>query len=86
MAAFFSGVWAKLAAVGAILAGILFFVARVFKAGGDAARAKSAKAALDHQSKTATQVSRSDDAVADPSSPRAQRLRRRFERDAGAGP
>ncbi len=80
---FLSGVWARIAAVGAILAAALFFLARVFKAGGDAERAKSAKAALEHQTDTATQVRQSDEALADPSSPRARRVRRQFERDDG---
>jgi len=81
---FLSGIWARIAAVGAVLAGLVFFLARVFKAGRDAERAKSAKAALDHQSSTANQVRQSDEAVGDPSSSRAQRIRRRFERDSDA--
>ena len=83
---FLSSLWARAAAAAAFVAGALFFLARVFRAGRDAERAKSAKAALDHQSKTATEVSRSDEAVSDPASARAQRLRKRFERDADAGP
>jgi hypothetical protein len=81
MAAFFSSLWARLAAAAAILGGVLFLLARVFRAGGDAERAKSAKAALDHQSKTATEVSRSDAAVSDPASQRAQRIRKQFQRE-----
>jgi hypothetical protein len=77
---FLTGVWARIAALGAILAGALFFLARAFRAGGDAARAKSAKAALDHQTETASQTRQSDDAVADPASPRARRVRKQFER------
>ena len=80
MGAFLSSVWARLAAAAAIVGAALFFLARVFRAGGDAERAKSAKAALDHQAKTANQVSRSDAALADPSAARAQRVRKRFER------
>jgi hypothetical protein len=80
---FLSSVWARIAAGAAILAGALFFLARVFRAGGDAERAQSAKTALDHQSRTATDVSKSDAAVSDPASARAQRIRKRFERDAG---
>lgn len=78
---FLTGIWARIVAVGAILAAALFFLARVFKAGGEAERAKSAKAALDHQTNTANQVRRSDETVADPSSSRARRVRRQFERD-----
>ena len=33
---FLSGIWARIAAVGAVLAGLVFFLARVFKAGRDA--------------------------------------------------
>ncbi|HEY7610400.1 MAG TPA: hypothetical protein VIF14_14290 [Alphaproteobacteria bacterium] len=80
---FLSGIWVRIAAAGAILAGLAFFLARVFKAGGDAARAKSAQAALDHQTETGTHVRQSDEAIGDPSSPRARRVRRQFERDAG---
>ena len=77
---FLSSVWSRLAAAAVAAAAVLAFLARVFRAGGDAERAASAKAALDHQSKTATEVSRSDAAVSDPSSVRAQRIRKRFER------
>jgi hypothetical protein len=77
---FLSGLWARIAAAAAILAGLLFFLLRVFKAGGDAARARSAKAALDHQTETANDVRKSDEAMVDPSSSRAQRVRRKFER------
>ena len=80
---FLSSLWARIAAAAAIVAGALFFLARVFRAGGDAERANSAKTALDHQSRTATEVSKSDAAVSDPASARAQRIRKRFERDAG---
>lgn len=73
---------AALAALAAAFAGaLLFFLARVFRAGRDAERAAAAKAAHDHQQKTATQVSQSDEALADPRSDRARRVRRRFERD-----
>jgi hypothetical protein len=77
---FLSSLWARIAAAVAIVAGALFFLARVFRAGGDAERAKSAKTALDHQSRTANQVSDADAAVSDPASARAQRIRKRFER------
>ncbi len=80
MGAFLSGAWARIAAAAALLAGALFFVARAFKAGREAERAKSARAALEHQSKTASKVSQSDEAVADPASPRAQRIRKLFQR------
>ncbi len=77
---FLSSVWARLAAAVAVVAAAALFLARVFRAGRDAERAANAKAALDHQSKTATEVSRSDAAVSDPASVRAQRIRKRFER------
>lgn len=77
---FLSSLWARLAAIAAAAAAAALFLARVFRAGRDAERAKSAKAALDHQSKTATEVRRSDEAVSDPASARAQRIRKRFER------
>lgn len=77
---FLSSVWSRLAAAAVAAAAVLVFLARVFRAGRDAERAASAKAALDHQSKTATEVSRSDAAVSDPASARAQRVRKRFER------
>jgi hypothetical protein len=80
MGAFLSGVWVRLAAAAAIVGAAIFFLARVFRAGGDAERAKSAQAALDHQSNTATAVSRSDAALADPSADRAARVRKRFQR------
>jgi hypothetical protein len=85
MMSFLSSLWARIAAVGAILAAALFFLARVFKAGGDAERLRSAKAALDHQTNTASQVRTSDEAAADPASPRARRMRRQFQRDDDAG-
>ena len=77
---FLSSVWSRLAAAAVAAAAVLVFLAHVFRAGRDAERAASAKAALDHQSKTATEVSRSDAAVSDPASARAQRVRKRFER------
>ncbi len=76
-----SGFWARIVAAGAIVAAALFFLARVFKAGRDTERAKSAKAALQHQSDTANQVRHSDEAVADPSSARARRVRAQFQRN-----
>jgi hypothetical protein len=79
---FLTGMWARIAAIGAILAGALIFLARVFQAGGEAQRAKSAQAALDHDRNTASQVRQSDESMADPSTPRARRVRRQFERDA----
>jgi hypothetical protein len=78
--------WAKIAAVAAITAALLLFLARVFRAGGDAERARSAKAAHDHQQDTAAKVSQSDEALDDPRSDRARRVRRRFERDDDARP
>lgn len=81
---FLSSLWARLAAAAALAAAAILFIAHAFRAGRNAERAASAKAAFDHQSKTATEVSRSDAAVADPASARAQRIRKRFERDAGA--
>jgi hypothetical protein len=60
---------------------VLFILARAFRAGGDAARARGAQAALDHQTDTAKKVSVSDEAVADPASERARRVRRQFERN-----
>lgn len=81
---FLSTLWARIAAaaaaVGAIVAAVLVFVWRAFKAGRAAERAKSAQAALEHQVSTAKQVSRSDDAVADPRSERARRVRKLFQR------
>ena len=75
-----AGAGAKLALLAALAGAALFVFARIFRAGGDAARAKSAKAAHDHQTKTATEVSTSDEALADPRSDRARRVRRQFER------
>jgi hypothetical protein len=75
-----SSLWARLAAAAAVAAAAALFLARVFRAGRESERATNAKAALDHQSKTATEVSRSDAAVSDPASARAQRIRKRFER------
>ena len=77
---FLSSLWARLAAAAAIAGAAIVFLARIFRAGRDSERAARAKAALDHQSKTATEVSRSDAAVSDPDSARAQRIRKRFER------
>ncbi len=77
---FLSSLWARLAAAAAIAGAAIVFLARIFRAGRDSERAASAKAALDHQSKTATEVSRSDAAVSDPDAARAQRIRKRFER------
>lgn len=81
---FLSSLWARLATAAAVGVAAIVFLARVFRAGRDSERAASAKAALDHQSKTATEVSRSDAAVSAPASTRAQRIRKRFERDAGS--
>ena len=77
---FLSSLWARLAAAAAAAAAALLLLARVFRAGREAERAAAAEAALRHQSKTATDVSRSDAAVSDPASARAQRIRKRFER------
>lgn len=73
-----AGIWAKLALVAGIVG---LFALRLIKAGGDAEKAKTAKAAHDHQLKTGEQVRKSDDAVADPRSARAKSVRERFERD-----
>lgn len=81
MGAFFSGIWAKLMLGAAIVGGLLVLVFRLIKAGGDAERARAAKAAFDHQVKTGAQVRQSDETLADPKSPRAQRLHDRFSRD-----
>ena len=75
-----AGAGAKLAMLAALAGAVLFAIARIFRAGGDAARAKSAQAAHDHQTKTATEVSKSDEAVADPLSDRARRVRGQFQR------
>lgn len=81
MGAFFTGLWAKLAAAAAIVAAIGLFLFRVFRAGGDAERAKTAKAAFDHQQETSKQVSKADETLADPHADRARRVRDRFSRD-----
>lgn len=78
---FLGGLWAKIVAIGAIVGAVLLFLARVFKAGADAEKAKTTKAALDHQVKTSEQVSQSDEALSDPQSDRARRVRDRFGRD-----
>lgn len=75
------GSCAKIAAIAAAVGAALLFLAKVFRAGGDAERAKSAKAALDHVQKTGEQVTKSDDAVADPRSERAKYVRQKFERE-----
>jgi hypothetical protein len=76
-----AGVWAKLALLAGIVAAGALFVMRLIKAGADAEKAKSAKAAHDHQTSTADKVSKSDEALADPKSPHGQRVRDRFSRD-----
>lgn len=81
MGAFFGGLWAKLVLVAGIVAAAGLFVLRLIKAGRDAERAKTTKAAHDHQVDTGKQVSKSDEVLADPKSPRAQRVRDRFSRD-----
>jgi hypothetical protein len=85
LARLFAGAWGKAAAIAAGLAALgaaLVFVARrLVRAGGDAARADAAEAAHEHQTRTASQVRDSDEALADPASRRARRVRRLFERD-----
>ena len=81
MGAFLSGLWGKLVLVAGIVAAAGLFIARLIKAGADAERAKSAKAAHDHQTATAEKVGRSDDAMADPKSPHAKKVREQFSRD-----
>jgi len=68
------------AAAAAIAGALLFFLARAFRAGGDAERARSAEAARDHERQTETQTRKADDAIADPGSARARRVRRMFQR------
>ncbi|MGH7004194.1 MAG: hypothetical protein ACREIP_09625 [Alphaproteobacteria bacterium] len=72
---------ARIAAFAALAGVLLLFLARVFRAGRDAETARGSEAAHRHQVKTATQTSRSDEAMADPHSERARRVRRQFERE-----
>lgn len=81
LASLAGSVWAKIAAIAAVVGAVLLFLAKVFRAGRDAERAKSTKAALDHVQKTGEQVTKSDEAVADPRSERAKYVRQKFERE-----
>ncbi len=80
LAAFFSSAWSRVAALAAVLGAGLLLLARIFRAGRDAARADAADAALRHKSRTEDEVRKSDDAISDPESARARRIRRQFER------
>ena len=74
-------------AIGAALAGVLALVGLGFwlarRAGAADAKREAAEGALQHTTETAGQVSRSDEAVADPRNPRGARVRRMFERPDG---
>ena len=61
------------------LVGIGIWLAR--RQGRVEAERDAAQGALKHSAETAEQVSKSDEAVADPRNPRGDRVRRMFERD-----
>lgn len=73
--------WSKIVLIAGIVAAAGLFVMRLIKAGADAERAKTTKAALDHQVKTGEQVSNADERLADPKSDRGKRVRDSFSRD-----
>jgi len=81
LASLAAGAWGRIAALGAIAAAAAFVLARVFRAGAAGEQAKTAEAALRHQSDTAAKVSQSDEAMADPAAARARRVRQQFERE-----
>lgn len=49
--------------------------------GAEAEKARQREAVLQHERATSDQVRKSDEALADPASDRARRVRRQFERD-----
>jgi hypothetical protein len=81
LASFFASAWSRIAAVAGIVGAAALVLFRIFRAGAASEQAKSTAAALAHQTATAQQVSKSDEAMADPAAERARRVRRQFERD-----
>lgn len=78
-----SSLWVKLAIGAALVLGLLAFLWRVYKAGGDAQKLKTAHENLQHLVKTAKEVNRADKNLATPGSPRAKRVRDLFTRREG---
>lgn len=80
-----TGIWAKIAGGIALVLGLVGAKALYDRArrreGAAAERVKSLEAARNHETKTSDQVRKSDEAVANPASDRARRVRRQFERD-----
>lgn len=81
LASLAAGAWGRIAALAGIAAAAAFVLARAFRAGAAGEKAKTAEAALRHQSDTAAKVSRSDEAIADPDDARGRRVRKQFERE-----
>lgn len=76
-----ASIWAKVVLIAVFIGGILLLAMRLVAAGRDAERARDAKAAFKYQVDTAKKVSKSDEALVDPKSSRAKRVRDRFSRD-----
>lgn len=80
----FSSLWIKLAIGAALILGLLAFLWRIYKAGGDAQKLRTAQANLQHLVETAKEVNRADKNLATSGSPRAKRVRDLFTRGPGA--